>query len=323
MKRIRQLLGIAVGLMLIAFIGGKIAPSSIAHADGHSKLLPLATAPTVYSHSWYITNPDIPHSYQAMYNLGHSDGAYDSTNCTVSQIILDFGQVDYNSGYWGGGTGYGTYIFNGSLGYPFITDAQVLAAAEHYVHGWYDGSSSCPRLRIVIGVNNYRECLSGCSTYNAGTAWGQTVQALNGYVAANNWNWQIVDVAGGDDIETDVPNGWDSYSQTLGFVQGFRNGDSAALFMDFGDVFTNSYWSDANLYTVAWGYGNDVPVPEVYTSGLLNSWTQFSANHPDVYYYGIMASWPYGYSPADAYNLLVANVGSSHVGAFATNMAYQ
>lgn len=93
--------------------------------------------------------------------------------------------------------------------------------------------------------------------------------------------------------------------------------------MDFGDVFTNSYWSDANLYTVAWGYGNDVPVPEVYTSGLLNSWTQFSANHPDVYYYGIMASWPYGYSPADAYNLLVANVGSSHVGAFATNMAYQ
>lgn len=323
MKKLRQLFMGVLLLILISLINETATQASTAHAATRTKLLPSATAPAVYSHSWYVTNPDIPNNYQAMYNLGRSDGAYDSTNCTVSQIVLDFGQVDYSTAYWGGSSGYGTYIFNSSLGYPFITDAQVVAATENYIRGWFNGSSSCPRLRIVIGVNNYRECLSGCSTYNAGTAWGQSVKALSNYVSANGWSWQIVDVNGGDDIETDVPNGWDTYSKTFGFVQGFKNGDSTALFMDFGDAFANSYWTDAELYTVVWGYGNDNPIPEVYTSGLLNSWTQLFRNHPNIYFYGVMTSYPYGYSPSTAYNLLVSNVGSSHVGAFATNLAYQ
>lgn len=324
MKKLKQSFLVILLLCLISLISGKMTQTSIAHAATHTKLLPAATAPAVYAHSWYVSNLDIPNNYQAMYNLGYNDGAYDSINCTVSQVVLDYGQVDYGTSYWGGSSGYGAYIFNSSQGYPFVTDAQILAAAEHYVQGWFNGSSSCPRLRIILGVNNYRECLSGCSTYNAGTAWGQTISALHNYVSSNGWSWQIVDVNGGDDIETDVSSGWDPYSKTIGFVEGFNNGDSTALFMDFGDAFVNgSYWTDADLYTVVWGYGNDAPIPEVYASGLLSTWTQLFHNHPDIYFYGVMTEYPAGYSPSTAYNALVNNVGSSHVGAFATNIASQ
>jgi hypothetical protein len=311
-----------------------------AHAatSQHTKVLkPFTTvAPNAYAHSWYITNPDIPNNYQAMYNLGHSDGQFDSATCTLSQIVLDFGQVDYGTGYWGGGSGYGVYVYNAALHYPFITDAQVLSAAERYVQGWYDGSSSCPRLRIIIGTNNAHECPlgAGCTTYNAGTAWGQTVKSLNSYVSSHGETGKVVDVDGGDDIETDVPRGWDTYSKTLGFVQGFNNGDNTAIFMDYGDVFTNSYWSDADLYNIAWGYGNDSPIPEIYGSGLLDSWAQFHTNHPDVFFYGVMTECssiqgsycgsPAGeYTPSSAYNAFVGRIGTSKVGAFATNILYQ
>ncbi|HLJ33949.1 MAG TPA: hypothetical protein VKU38_09880 [Ktedonobacteraceae bacterium] len=340
MKKSRQFLLATVLLLLVSLIGGgAIQPSSARAASkpptkGHPSPF-SSVAPAVYAHSWYVGNPDIPHNYTAMYNLGASDGRYDSVHCTLSQVMLDFGQVDYGSGYWGGGSGYGTYIFNSSLHYPFITDAQVLASAENYVQGYYNASSSCPRLRIILGVSNFRECLnSPCTTYNAGTAWGQTVQSLHNYVSSKGESWKIVDVAGGDDIETDVSHGWDTYSTTIGFVEGFNHGDSTALLMDDGDVFANSYWTDAELYTVNWGYGNDVPIPEIYGQGLLNSYIQFYRNHPDVYFYGVLTECaniqpnmcysPYGeYTPSIAFNALVNGVGSSHVGAFATNILYQ
>ena len=335
MKKWHSVLLVATLFALFSLFGARPLAAHAAVKPHTKGVKPLtSTAPNAYAHSWYVTNPDIPNNDQAMYNLGQSDGRFDSVSCTLSQVVLNFGQVDNGTGYWGGGSGYGTYIFNSSLGYPFITDAQVLYAAERYVQGWYDGSTSCPRLRIILGVNNFRECPSGCSTYSAGTAWGQTVQSLNNYVSSHSESWQIVDVDGGDDIETDVPHGWDTYSKTLGFVQGFNNGDSTALFMDFGDVFTNSYWSDADLYTVAWGYGNDNPIPEIYGSGLLNSWAQFHNNHPDVYFYGVMTECssiqgsycgsPAGeYTPGSAYNAFIGRIGTSKVGAFATNILYQ
>lgn len=339
MKQFRQLMVTAALLALVSLIGGGIVHPLSAHASSKplkQRLSPYASvAPAVYAHSWYIVNPDIPHNYAAMYNLGASDGRFDSANCTLSQVVLDFGQVDYGTGYWGGGSGYGVYVYNSSLGYPFITDAQVLASAENYVQGYYNASSSCPRLRIIIGTNNSNECLnSSCTTYNAGTAWGQTVKALNSYVSSKGESWKIVDVDGGDDIETDVAHGWDTYSKTMGFVEGFNNGDNTALFVDYGDVFANSYWTDADLYTVNWGYGNDVPIPEIYTSGLLNSYVQFHNNHPDVYFYGVMTECaniqpsmcysPYGqYTPSGAFNAFVGAIGHTKVGAFATNILYQ
>ncbi len=343
MIKSRHILLPTVLLVLVSLIGGALAQPRMASAaskppaisiKGH--VIPMSVAPAVYAHSWYIGNPDIPDNYAAMYNLGASDGRYDSVNCTLSQVMLDYGQVDYATGYWGGGSGYGTYIFNSSLGYPFITDAQVLASAESYVQGYYNASSSCPRLRIIIGTSNYLECLSrSCTTYGAGTAWGQTVQSLHNYVSSKGESWKIVDVAGGDDIETDVGNHWDPYSKTIGFVEGFNHGDSKDLLMDDGDVFPNgNYWTEAELYTVNWGYGNDVPIPEIYTSGLLSSYIQFFKYYPNVYFYGVMTECanigqnmcysPYGeYTPATAFNALVNGVGRSHVGAFATNILYQ
>lgn len=340
-KRMSRFLVAMAFIALGCLTSGGAVQARVTHAMPKAPLKPslshfYSTAPGVYAHSWYVGNLDIAHNYQAMYNLGYSDGAYDNKTCTLSQIVLNFGQVDYNNGYYGGGYGYGTYYFNPGLGYPFVLDSQILAGAEHYVSGWYKATNSCPRLRIVLGVSNFRECLnSPCTTYNAGVAWGKTVGSLNSYVASKHMNGKIVDVDGGDDIETDVPSGWDTYSVTLGFVEGFNAGNSTQLFMDYGDVFPNSYWSYADLYNVAWGYGHDVPIPEVYGGGLLSSWTQFSQAYPNVYFYGVMtecASIPKSgycqnpsgeYTPAIAWNALVGSIGRSKVGAFATNILYQ
>ncbi len=76
-----------------------------------------------------------------------NDGQWDSSNCTNSTVVLDFGQVAYEGGV------YGTYYYNGD---NFISDATILQAAEDYATGWYASTGSCPRLTELIGTKIQR-----------------------------------------------------------------------------------------------------------------------------------------------------------------------
>lgn len=201
----------------------------------------------------------------------------------------------------------------------------MASLAERYAQIWFNDTSSCPKLRLVIGANNYHECPFGgsCSVTTAGSDWfNSVVAATYNYVNANGWSWQE-DIWGGDDIE----GGWDqfgcpcangtSWQQTQYFLNGWTNADansSTHFFLaDFGDSAaysttdnlqdqssncnngsptTNCEWSWSDFYQAAWSIGWDIPLPEIYNSGQANDWTHVTnagTSSGSVYYYGAVS----------------------------------
>jgi hypothetical protein len=206
-----------------------------------------------------------------MYALGLSDGSRDNVNCTNSAVVLDFGQVKYQAG--GPYGGYGVSAFTG-----FYTDATVVLATRRYAAGWYNSTGSCPRLKIIIGVNNVYQCPSGgsCDPYVAGKKWGSVVNNVQTWLNNNNYSWQIT-AWGGDDMEQ--PDGvtpWDCATKTRKFVDGFNDWNpSGALFIDFGTAWVPvpNCWAASDVYYVAWSAGwEEYPQPEIYKQSALNSW---------------------------------------------------
>lgn len=197
-----------------------------------------------------------------MYDLGKHDGQWDSSHCTNSLVILDFGQVDKV------GSDYGTRIYTGPPDYQFVTDTQIVSATESYLQGWWDNTGSCPRLRVGIGTNNGGQCAPNpgtCVVYNAGQMWEATVDAVGYFLTSHNFSWQMV-VSAADDMETE----WDSYASTQSFVDGFNSWNSSGggpyLFYDYGDATPPpwGYWSQQQIWQIAWGDTWNVPLPEIY-----------------------------------------------------------
>ncbi len=265
--RILQI-GISVLILLVGVI---IWPATSKPAFANQ------TTPPVYAHSWYITDP----SNSGMQNLADRDASWTQGNCSGSldsMVVLAFGQP----GTWNGVYG----VFDHAPGSPFISDAQVTQAAEQYMTRWYNDTNACPRLHVVIGLNNYHECVySPCSIYTAGQKWAGMLNTLASWLNSQNYAWQITAWAG-DDMET----GWDSASATRQFVDGFNNQDNCScLFVDFGDAWQHSGWTDTDVYYVAWGATYDVPLPEIYDTGgaATNRWTQVRVEYY-MFFYGVM-----------------------------------
>lgn len=223
--------------------------------------------PPVYAHSWYINDP----SYSGMSSLGAKEGQWTSSNCSRGpgfdeMVLLDFGAVGHDSG---NGV-YGTYDFASK--YPFISDFQIINAVEFYMQSWYLFAGPCPHLHLVIGTSNYQECPTGspCDVYTAGQQWANVVDTVNRWLIRQNYGRQMI-AYGGDDIET----GWDSFSKTRPFVDGFNANDPAYYkLMDFGDAWQHTGWTDADVYYVAQGAANDSPLPEIYSPAAATRWAQ-------------------------------------------------
>lgn len=93
-------------------------------------------------------------------------------------------------------------------------------------------------------------------------------------------------VLGGSDIEME----WDPYSNVSDWLQGFYNsaihyGSSRPFIYDYGDACQNSNygctsngWNLCTIYQVAWGYGYDEPVPEIYGTSQPGDWHNVQAN---------------------------------------------
>jgi len=312
MFRMLRRVSLAGGMLLLAVAGMAV----------HSSPAAAASKPSVYSHSWYIRDPGYP-SYQTMYNLGASDGAFEKS-CDFYVTVLDFGQVSYGNPYWGGGSAqYGTFIFNVTLGYPFMSDNQIAAAVEQYAAGWHHAASSCSSLQVAAGTSNNNECPFGspCSTYTAGYDWGAMVNTVNSWLSAEGYSAQV-DAAGADDVET----GWDPPSKTFPFLNGFyaSSGSHNTFLYDYGDAFVNSVWTDADVYDAAWGYYFDVPLPEIYTYYGANAWATLYHNHQNIVFFGVLTecasinsgypgcSYPSGqYSPLNAWGAFAYQLGTS------------
>lgn len=242
-----------------------------------------------YGHSWYVTNPG------ELTNLAQYDASFANSTCnsqtnTTYLNVLNFGRP----GLVPGTNNYG--VLTHSLSITWLTESQVESYAEQYAQTWYNDTTSCPRLRLVIGTSNDYECyngafVSGCSVYQAGVWWDIVAHDVQSYLNNNNYAWQE-SAQTGDDIE----GGWDRYTDgtggadpctadacTVDFLNGVETQEasySSHLFLyDYGDANAgsstdqgNSPWSVDQIYSAAWGIGWDLPLPETYYYAQTDRW---------------------------------------------------
>jgi len=266
------------------------------------------TAPP-YSHSWYVTDP----SNAAMTALGASDAAFDNSHCTDSFVILDFGQPMRDTGTPGGYDYYGTYYLDAVHGYPSINDSAIGAATKAYMTAWYNDTTSCPRLHLMVGTNNQRECphvngYVGCTVYNAGVNWAKVQQYIQNTAVANNWSWQVTGWAA-DDIEV----GWDTYAKTKDFWAGFNAQVTTGELLDYGDAWYNQQdWTDAHIHEAAYGIGAQWPFPEIYSQSAADRWATVDTEY-SMYFRGVLST-TVGNSPSNAWLDLWNTLNADGVG---------
>jgi hypothetical protein len=304
-------------------------------------LLPLVTKgiPT-YTHSWYINDP----IGATMYNLGQNDGQRDNMTCTNAIVMLDFGQIDNNGGT--SYSGYGTRDFAG--GNPFISNSDIEIAAENYASGWYAYTSSCPRLKLVIGSNNYAYCPSGgtCNPSTGGAQWGSLISNIQGWLDSTNRSWKITAWAGSDMEQPSGTQAWECALRTRQFVDGFKNNNPAsARFINYGTAWVpypqdGSCWNAFDVFYVSYVPVPNWPLPEIYFPSATDSWInirmqyymQFlgvlaTCTQPDLIT-GDSCSNPSGWFTPDGgwkdlWNKLIANQVSQESLDYSTNIKFQ
>jgi hypothetical protein len=209
-------------------------------------------------------------------------------------VVLDFGEPFLS------GSTYGTYLFGGG---GFASDGTITTAAEDFVNGAWGCRTSSTNILLAIGTSNYTGDLGGASgsTWNtAGRKWGGLVNNVYNYISSKGYSNKIL-AAGADDIEVE----WASYGQSSNFVSGYNSTASIAFF-DYGDD-SPGYWTNAQVYYVAYGATDDFALPEIYYNAdatqdwePLSYWACSNEGGP-IYFSGTMAEYPTGNTPAEAW----------------------
>lgn len=206
-----------------------------AHTTG---ITPLVTAPAATT---------------SIYESTTSASTLQSQGCSAAStpglVVLDWGEPDTVSG------AYGTYDFGGVA----VSDTTILHAVANFALGVWDCRTSATNLAIAVGQSNYGSAIAlNTTTWNAdGAAWGDLINNIQSYVVSSGYS-NVIGIYGAGDLETE----WNSFSVTSSMVQGY-NGATTRLFFDFGDD-TPGYWTNYDVWYVAWGAADDEPLPEIY-----------------------------------------------------------
>jgi hypothetical protein len=217
---------------------------------------------------------------------------------TQGLVILDFGRPASN------GTNDGTLDFS----HNFDSFADLTAAVQSYVMGYYNAAPSYTTLDVVLGTNDscgvYQPCgalICGCpdepSNY---ITWGQefadTVEQLNTWsaqVASLNGFTDVVHVWAGDDAEPGFDPG---YYNTEYVMQGYAQtvGGSYPPMVDYGSA-DPGIWTNDQLLQIANGFSPNVAVPEMYTGSQVSEWAALlsyakAQYGEDVTLFGVMTS---------------------------------
>jgi len=304
----------------LALLGGRAMftpPSPSAHAAQQSgptknnlQILPRPlsivrhVSPSIRANNAWSIMPTTTSLYEAttnpytMYNQG----------CRAAQqapglLVLDWGQPVY-LGY---GI-YGTYDFGGHDD----SDSAILHAVANFVQGvWYCRTSST-NIAIAIGESNYYSGdalpLTNAAWYADGQQWGNLVNNVASFVNDNHYN--VIGIYGAGDLETE----WNSFTLTKSMVDGYNN-TSSRLYFDFGDD-SPGYWTNAQVWYVAYGARDNMPLPEIYFNAdatydwqVLNTWACTYAGGP-MYIRGVMATF-IGNTPAQAWNAMYQATASN------------
>lgn len=182
-------------------------------------------------------------------------------------VILDFGRPAYL------GTSYGTVGFDDT----FITMDAIGLAVENYVQGYFRTAPANTRLDVAIGTNDSCGTAQPCGGIVCGcteeppdfAAWGSQfalwVETINNWAQQTKLHYHFTDVVrviAADDAEPAFDPG---YLNTYNLLAGYARtvGGTAPAMVDFGSAEAN-YWTEAQLYQVAYGFRPDVAMPEIY-----------------------------------------------------------
>jgi len=296
MRSQRWFLRVLILLMSLCFLVGVAAKPTITHAASQPKKGDVTLLPKRAGSAPLISAPSSTTSY---YESTTSVGTLQNQGCSAARgaggvIVLDFGEPALVSGT------YGTYLF-GSGG--FASDTTLFHAAANFIYGAWNCRTSATNLALALGTSNYYGNLGGASNatwYTAGQQWGDLVNNAQNYSVSNGYDAQI-GAYGADDIETE----WASYGQSSNFVNGYNN-TSARIFLDYGDD-TPGYWTNAQVWYVAFGAPDNYPLPEIYYNAdatqdwePLSAWACSNEGGP-IDFKGTMSEYPTGNTPAQAW----------------------
>jgi len=190
-------------------------------------------------------------------------------------VILDFGRPADD------GSHYGTMGFAG----PFISFASISRGVENYIRGYYRYAPSYTTLDVAVGTNNScgsgqpcGDAICGCRDEPADfSVWGaelaMTVITIGAWAAnlrARDGFTDNVRVVAADDAEPAYDPG---YTNTYDLLQGYAStvrGSFPAM-VDYGSA-EASYWTEPQLFQVAYGFRPDVPMPQVYYASEAADW---------------------------------------------------
>ncbi len=244
-------------VVLLVITGGvATASTSIAYARSATDAY-AATAPR-RTLSLYVRSL----APRALYAEGRAAGRESAEGI----VILDFGRPAYRDG-----------VYGVLWGARFASFARVVRAVRSYVNGYFLAAPAYTSLDIGVGTNNScgtgQPCGSircGCSFepasyYTWGEAFASVVEGLDGWIAALKARFAYTDevsVVGADDAEPAFDPG---YANTASVLEGYAEivGTSGPALVDYGSA-EPSYWSEAQLFQVAFGFGPDTAMPEIY-----------------------------------------------------------
>jgi hypothetical protein len=185
-------------------------------------------------------------------------------------VILDFGYPINQNNTWG------TLLLTST--FPFESTTAIAGVVENFATGFWNCTTSAPRLRIAIGENTANVSVNGVAKnyFNAanGTAWAGLVNNVNAWLATSPHIYSSqISAAGAADIENAA--GWASYSNAKAWADAFSAATSYAYY-NFGDANGCSYantfanntcsasWNTAGKFYVSWGAARAFAAPEDY-----------------------------------------------------------
>ncbi len=252
------------GLLVAGF--GALTPG-IASAD---------SAPGTTGYSFYVTSSWLAkesNGHTVAYNEGASG---ETTNGAVA--ILDFGRQESTS------TGWQVLLTDGTE----EPQSWVETAAEDFAAGWQSDHTNS--LVMAIGTNNSDYAWSNGSSLwgKAGTDWANVVNTVY------NKGYQYISVYGANDIESwngSFSSGWVATgTDSTDWCQAYNNVSGAQTMIDYGSeayIEDSSVWSQQQVYNCAYGYLDDIVLPEIYYSGEATDWQTLYQAYPGIFFNGI------------------------------------
>src|ERR1700722_15196578 len=227
-----------------------------------------------------------------LYRQGEQAGKADAQGV----VILDFGRPAYLDG------SDGTWSYSDA----FVSLVSIASAVESYVSAYYRYAPSYATLNVAVGTNN--SCGTGqpCGGIICGcpdeppsfTAWGGefalSVEQLGAWVTrvkAQNGFSDDVRIIAADDAEPGFDPGFDN---TYNLLEGYATAveGSYPAMVDYGSADPH-FWTERQLFKIAYGLRPDIPMPEIYNSANAAEWVALvryakTQHHESVPIYGVL-----------------------------------